>query len=222
MKRKIFYLILALMAITTIIIIYNGSDIIPKIATKETNKINEKNEKNVSNEIMFNMNETVETSEMIFTFNTATISKKTDKLPVFKGFKNYLEHPPQIDEEKSFDENCNFIDNNNYLQLMVTWENKSSIPKEVYLNSLTIFNEKGKDYLSLEPVLTSVNLNFPKKDYFAHTLKSMDKLTFYLGYIITDEEVKKFKDNMYISLNINGTNLMYQDNNRRAIKLRID
>lgn len=222
MKRKIFYSILALMAIATIIIIYNGSDIIPKIATKDNEKRNEKYEKNVDDDVMFNMNESVETSGMIFTFKTATISKNIDKLPVFEGLENYLENPPKIDEIKSFDNKCNFIDNNNYLQIMITWENNSDIPREVYLNNLQIYNQKGEDYLLLEPRLTTTNLDYSKKDTFAYTLKSKEKITFYLGYIITDQEAQKFKDNMYLSLNINGTGLMMEDKDRKGIKLKFD
>lgn len=225
MKKKIFYTILALMAITTMIMIFNGIDIIPKITT-DKNEAQEKtpNPTQTYHEIGYKMNEPVETNGMIFTIDSAVITKKINKELNFQDFAEYISGYPEIDVTKSFDHQGNFIDNNNYVWLEVTWENTSDQVREQYLNSfgLSTIEHTNNTVFIKEPLIISTAKDYTKKNTFAYTLKSKEKITFYLGYIITDQETKDFKDSMYLSLNINGTSFMYNDKDRKGIKLKFD
>ena len=225
MKRKIFYMILALMAFGTVVMIINGSDIIPKIATdKNTTTKEAPKPTQTYNEISYQMKQPVETKGMIFTIDSAVITKQINKELNFQDFVEYISEYPEINGTNSFDDNGNFIDNNNYVWVQVTWENTTDEDNEQYLNSLglkTIENTNNTGFMK-EPLMISTSTDYTKKNTFAYTLKSKEKITFYLGYIITDQEAKDYKDNIYLSLNINGTSYTYNDKDRKGIKLKFD
>lgn len=225
MKRKMFYMILALMVLGTIVMIFNGSDIIPKIATNNNTAPKEPPKPTqIYNEIEYKMKEPVETKGMIFTIDSATITKKINKELNFKDFVEYISGYPEINGTNSFDDKGNFIDNNNYVWVQVTWENTSDEDNEQYLNcfGLSTIEHTNNSGFMKEPLIISTSTDYTKKNTFAYTLKSKEKITFYLGYIITDQEAQDFKDSMYISLNINGTSYTYNDKDRKGIKLKFD
>lgn len=221
MKKIIFTIITVTMVVITAIVILKGKDLIPSFKNKmsRNERLTNQLEQSGSTNIIYNTEDVINTKGLKITINSATISKELNELP--SPNLESMAIPPSIDINKSFDSNYNFMDNNNYLQLELTIENTLNDNQMLSLNNIQIVNEKN--WLITEAVLTSTSTNF-NKSMFQYEIKEQEKIHIFMGYIITDEVKQQNIDNLYLSINLNGTSEMnkQKDYDRRTVKLNFD
>lgn len=218
MKKIIFTVITVVMIAITAIILLKGKDLIPSFGLAEEKNTNI-SEKNNNLKTTYKVNDVISTKDLNITVRSATISKKLNNLPIPELASMAI--PPSIDINKSFDSSFNFTDNNNYLQIELIIENTLDESQIISLNNFRIVKENMA--LITESVLTSTNTNFDK-NMFKYEITGHEQRHIFLGYIITDEVKEENKENIYLSINLNGTSEINKekDYDKRMVRLEFE
>lgn len=219
MKKKTFLLLIVGMILIIFLAIFKEKDIMPNVSSPSSNSFKKKDsnketpiEKKIKKN---NMNDSVINSDMIFTIVSANLSKELQQLPK-------VDEATYVINEANVDENKKFLDENNYLQVEMTIENKLNESKDFYLNNYQVLSEIGELRLDASLTSTKTDADPQSKSNFSFTLAPKEKVHIYLGYIITDDQVAKYKDKLYISLNTSGGDFQAMDKDKKEIKLKIN